>query len=306
MGNSKLFAVFIVFSLVYLGLTFGIPPNPESLAKYNLTANQAKLLQLTISLPFVAIWLTAFYGYSKFNNYARTVKDSKEGEAWGNIVKGLLTLVFWLPINSIASIMTSYVYQNNPGNIEPAIILSNYLNLILVLLAFYYFYQGGMGLVKSIDKTEPARLVKWALIALAPAGGLFIYLAISSTNKTVAVDATTPAAYYLPDWLLVLTIIIPYIFTFYLGFRAVQSIFFYQKNVKGYIYKRSLNFLAAGISFVITSLIVLRYVASLPTIFSESTLQAILLIIYLLVILIGAGYIMIALGAKRMQKLEEV
>lgn len=306
MGINKILGIFILLSLVYVGLTFGIPPDSASLKKYDLNTSQIHLLQLTIVVPVVAIWLTAYYGYAKFSRYTSIIKDSAEGTACTYIVKGLLALGLWLPVSSIISSIASYIYHQQPNLTAPAVIISNYINLLIILIAFVLLYKGADSLVRSTGRPLPNTLKSIGMLILVAESSLFAYLTITSPNKSIAVDASTPAAYYLPDWLLVTTIIIPYIIIFYLGLRVVQDIYVYRSYVKGALYKRALRFLAQGIAFVVLSIMALRYFASLTAVFSDSTLKVILLILYLLIFLIAAGYILIALGAKRLQKLEEV
>ena len=306
MGRNKLLVTFFIFSITYIGLTFGISPDAAAQAKYNLDNTEIQILRLTLVLPIILIWALAFYGYAKFRDYALTVKDSKEGEGWLNLVRGLLGLALWLPLTSIIGSIGSYIYHKNPGLTETVIITMNYINLIIVLAAFVFLYKGARRLVGSVKTPAPATLAAESMVLLAALSGLFAYLTLSSPNKTVPVDEVTPAAYYLPDWLLVTTIVIPYIIVFYLGFKVVQHIHSYRKKVQGSIYKEALRYLGAGIGVAVISLMSLRYLTSVTSVFNDSALRTVLLLLYLLIFLIAAGYILIALGAKRLQKLEEV
>lgn len=306
MGNRITLGIFIVLSLIYIGLTFGIAPDAASLAKYNLSTSEIQLLRLTLVVPIVIIWIIAYYGYAKFKRYAEIVKDSKEGKAWGNLVSGLLALALWLPLSSNISNIGSYIYHKYPHLTQTSVIITNYLNLIIVLVAFILLYRGANGLVRSVGKPLPPTLKSAGMAFLAVESAVFAYLTITNPFRSKAVDNITPAAYYLPDWLLVLTIIIPYIIIFYLGLRVVQDINLYRKNVQGSLYKAALRLLAEGIGAVVLSIMALRYLTSLTSVFNDATLKIILLIIYVLIFLIGAGYVLIALGSKRLQKLEEV
>jgi hypothetical protein len=306
LGTKKILGVFILLSLIYLGLTFGLPPDEMSKQKYNLSTTDLRLLQLTLAVPIVAIWFVAYYGYARFRRYASLVKDSKEGKSWEEIVKGLLGLGLWLPVSSIVSVITTQIYRNDNSLMPTMVILTNYINLAILLAVFLFLYRGTNDLVKSLNKPVKIGIKNFMTAALLVCGGLFVYLTLANPNKNLAVSASTPAAYYLPDWLLITTIIIPYLLIFYVGVRAVQNINMYGRVVKGSIYKNALRYLADGIGVVVLTILSIRYLASLSSVFTDKTLNAILLIIYLLIFLIAAGYVLIALGAKRLQRLEEV
>lgn len=306
MGAKKVFGIFILLSLVYLGLMFGLPNDSSALQRYDLSTGEARALQLSVAAPIILIWLAAFYGYALFQRYADAIRNSNEGKAWSYIAGGLLGLALWLPVNSIINQITSYIYYQNSDATPEAVILQNYINLAIILTSFILLYKGTNMLVRSIKKPLPNKWKNGWLTVLLLESALFAYLTITNDYKSVPVNENTHAAYYLPDWLLILTIVIPYIVVFYLGFQVVQNIYLYRKNVAGKLYKDSLRFLADGIGFVVLSIMVVRYLASLTSVFADATLRLILMILFVLIILIAAGYVMIALGAKRMQKLEEV
>jgi uncharacterized membrane protein YidH (DUF202 family) len=305
-GSKLIFGIFVTLALAYLGLTFGTPPDAASANKYHLSNEEIRLLQLTITIPLIAIWFVAYYGYSRFNRYAVTVKDSPEGRGWKNFVEGLLLLALWLPVSSVINRLTRYLYHDNKDLVAPLTIVKNYVSLLILLAAFALLYKGANKLLKSIDQSMPDVLRSKAMALLVLVSGLFAYVALISPNKRVAADEASRAAYYLPDWLIILTIIIPYIIIFYLGFRVVQDINLYRRNATGVLYRSSLSLLAKGVGIVILLIMALRYFESLTGLLSQASLKVFLLVIYILVFLIAAGFVVIALGAKKLQKMEEV
>ncbi|HSX43684.1 MAG TPA: hypothetical protein VLE69_00065, partial [Candidatus Saccharimonadales bacterium] len=64
--------------------------------------------------------------------------------------------------------------------------------------------------------------------------------------------------------------------------------------------------LALGLGVVVGFLMVLRYLVALTTTLDNLALKYLLLVVYLLLIFIAIGYGLIASGAKRLKKIEEV
>jgi len=57
---------------------------------------------------------------------------------------------------------------------------------------------------------------------------------------------------------------------------------------------------------VILTSITLQYVTTLTDRLTHLRISAVLIILYLLLIMLALGYVMIALGAKKLRKIEEV
>lgn len=282
-------------------------PSETAKNRYNLSESEIKALNLTVVIPFILIWSAAVYGYKCMRAYSEKIIASKDGKALVQITDGLLILALWLPISAVVSSASRYAYRNNPDLTSTLVIITNYVNLILVLAAFYVIYLGAKklpGLLKDYNKGLSSQTIFWPIFAVVSAG--FAYLTLTNPARQYPTDKVEFATYYLPDWLIVTTIVIPYIFVLYFGMRSVAHIFNFARKAPGTIYKAALRYIATGILLSVISLMTLRMLGSLTAWFEKQDLKAILAILYLLLILIGAGYVFIAKGAKKLQKIEEV
>ena len=88
--------------------------------------------------------------------------------------------------------------------------------------------------------------------------------------------------------------------------QAAYNLYLYRKGVKGPIYKKALNDLASGLSWIIITVIVLRCFESISSELTQLSLGLILLVIYVLLVFISGGYVLISRGAKKLQMIEEV
>jgi hypothetical protein len=292
--------IFLGFIAAYIALVFGVAPSPEVLERYHISSTAARLLNLTVVVPLVVIWITAFFGASKMKEYATAVQDSKEGPSFNALAAGLMISVMSFPLNSAISSALSHLARHNPHLLATTTIIRNYLALGLALIAFYFIGKGAMSLAKMVRKRTPGfHSEVWAVVVIA-ISCIFTWLIISQHPSGNA------QAYFLPNWLVVTTIAIPYLYIWYRGALAAYSIYYYHQKVKGSLYKRALIYCAAGIATVIATSVLIQFILVFAERINRLDLTPILLIIYFLILLYAVGYGLIAKGAKKLKTLEEI
>jgi hypothetical protein len=92
----------------------------------------------------------------------------------------------------------------------------------------------------------------------------------------------------------------------FIGLFAAYEIHLFRKTVRGILYKKGLELLSIGIGMAVLSSISIQYLTSLLGRLNRLSLSTTLLIIYSLLVWLAAAYILIALGAKKLRKIEEV
>jgi hypothetical protein len=298
-------AIFAALSILYIALNILLPVNKVTLTKYHIDNGQYTALILSIAIPYLIIWFIALLGYARFKTYADTIRKSKDGRAFQTISKGILALALWLPISTIIGSITSGIYSSNASMKPSMVIVNNYLNLVLLWPAFWLVYSGSIKLLAAIRKKEP-KLPQRLMLSYIAFAALYSFLVLRDPNRQFATHGAAISAYYTADWITVITIIIPRLIMWFLGMQAVYNIYFYKREVKGPIYIAALNDLANGLTGVIIVLVILRGFESLSSQLDSLGLGTILLIIYLLLVALGAGFIMLAKGAKSLQRIEEI
>lgn len=298
--------ILLGFVASYLVMTFSIPPDPAALDKYDITSSQARLLGLTITIPIILIWGAAFYGYDRFKRYAASIRQDRDGQALDSIANGLMVLALGLPISSLTSTALSYASRTNEGLIPTAVIVNNYVSMLVALVAFAYILRGAKALAEVTGRkflVKNRRMYDAVYVALAAA---YSYAVLNSDYKTEPAPGTNQASYYLPDWLIVTTLLVPYLAAWYAGLLANAQLGFYRRNVKGTLYKSALGYLVAGIMTVVITSVIIQLFSLFGAEIADLSLGALLVVIYALIAVIAAGYLFIAMGAKRLNKLEEV
>jgi hypothetical protein len=106
--------------------------------------------------------------------------------------------------------------------------------------------------------------------------------------------------------MIILTLGVPYLVGWALAIKAMFNLNQYRKCVKGAIYRRSLLRLEIGTLIVILFYIAVQLLIAFSTYFSHAGLGIILALLYLLIILYGAGFLIMASGARRLSKIEKV
>jgi hypothetical protein len=302
---KKLTALFLLLSVVYVLQTILPGPDVATLSKYHISASQLKILTLTIVIPYLIIWLIALIGYLRLRSYTQSIEGTKDGTAFGLIERGVLILTIWLPVSAVSSSITTHYYRLHPSATANMVRLDNYINLALLFAGLLIAYLGTEKLIKLIKapvRTLPLR-VALPFIGLS---ALYLLLVLHDPARQYPTSPHTAAAYYEPDWLIVISLIIPRLIMWFLGVQAVYNIYVYQSKVKGSLYKQALRTLALGLSGVILATIVLRTIQSVSSTLNRLNLAPLLIVIYLLLVIMCLGYVLIAKGSKSLQKIEEL
>jgi hypothetical protein len=114
------------------------------------------------------------------------------------------------------------------------------------------------------------------------------------------------ASYHLSYGIVMLTLAIPYTYIWLLGLWAALEIYLYSRHVAGIVYRKSWNQLAFGLGAVIVLDIILQYLGTLSAWLSDLSLSGLLLLLYVLLFLLAASFIVVALGTKKLMRIEEV
>jgi hypothetical protein len=295
---------FVVLTAVYLVLTFTTPVDQATLHKYHISSGGLTAVLLTVALPYIVIWFVALLGYLSLRDYTYSIRRSKDGAAFHEIARGVLWLTLWLPLSAVVSALTGYYYHRHPGATAHMVQLSAYANLLLLLPAFWFTYSGSRRLIKLVR--QPERIVFGAVCAYAAFAALYTFLTLHDSSRHLPAHGVPIATYYMPDWLIVTTVIIPRLLEWLLGFQAAYNIYVYRNKVKGEIYKQSLTNLARGLASTVTIVIILRCVQSLSTQLNHKSLGFLLLVIYILLILIAISYTLIMRGARALKRIESL
>jgi hypothetical protein len=304
--NKQLSSIYAVLIVVYLLQTLAAPVDKLTLTKYHIDTTQARLLTLTIAIPYIIIWCVALIGYIRLNIYITLIQKYKDGAAFKTISKGILWLGLWLPVSTIINNCFFEYYSGHHAATANLVRLNNYLNLVILFGGFWLVYKGS-GQLLALVKRKPTDVTSQAVTLLfITFSVLYTFLTLQDVARQHPTASVATATYYEPDWLILLTIVIPRLLYWFLGIYAVQNIYLYRKRIKGRLYKHALNNLALGLGAVVVVTVLLRCIQSLSATLERLSLGLLLGVVYILLMLISVGYVLIAKGAKSLQQLEEL
>jgi hypothetical protein len=297
---SRVFLSYIILAVIYLLLGIFLPVNTATAQTYHLSVTEYKVLVFLVNIPTIVVWFAVFYGYGTLESYSRAIRKTSDGKAFSAIAQGLKWLAWGLPIGSIITSVLGGIVHGSPELATPAFIIVHYVPLVVSLFAFTYISKGSRSLMQIIRNRFTSHSIRGLVITFAIISVLFTYFTIENVQGSVQ------NPFFMPMWLVMITIVIPYLYVWFLGLLAAYEILLYGKRSKGLLYKRPLNYLAYGTGLSIIVTIVLQYLESDTTHLRKITFNALYVGVYMLLILYAVGYGLIALGAKRLKKIEEV
>lgn len=297
--KSKIFYWYTALALIYIGLTLLPSPAAATLSKYHISGTGLRLLDFTLIIPSLIMWFAVAYGYQRLHTYSQLIKGNKDGKQVARLSNGLFVLAIGIPLNSILSSTLALVARHHPSFTAGATIISNYASVLYPLVAFIFISMGARGLVTIAKVRTPLVASNIVMLVGITLGVVFCDL-IARSHQDLFVN------YHLSYSLVMLTLAIPYLYIWFLGLFAAMDIYFYSRHVAGVVYRHSWNQLALGLGAVIVLDIALQYLSTLSTWLSDLSLPRLLLLLYVLLLLLVAAFIMVALGTKKLIKIEEV
>lgn len=307
--NKKrtIYTVWALLAITYLVIAFVLQPDSATMAKYHLSATAVRVLSLAIIAPIVASWTAAVYGMVHMGRYANKIKDSNDGKGIAYLAWGLAVYSFGQIITAIISRLLVYLVTQHELNTSVMTIVNTHLTALVAVVSFGLFLFGSSKLLTTLKKAKVQTSYSFISgLVLAIISALYGAATLANPSRTVATGSSINASFYMPDWLIVTTIVLPYVIVWACGFFAVLFLRAYARNVGGAIYRRALSKLNTGFLIIIMSSISLQFLGAANAVISGWALNAMLALLFVLVLVIVAGYFYIAVGAKALSKLEDV
>ncbi len=294
----------MMLAIFYVFLILVLPASTVATQDYNLSALEYRVILLALALPSLLIWLAAFIGYAKLRLYARSIRKTPEGIYFDQLAEGCTWLAWSLPVSTIVPTVLNAIANEHPGFHSIAIILSNYISLILPLIGFSVIAGASRGLLGNVRAKLSLANARIIIIGFLVLGVVYCFLTFSRFDLTSLGSTDNP--YFLPAWLMVITVIVPYLYAWFMGILAAYELTLFSKHVRGVLYRQAVGFVVGGLLAVILSSVALQYINSVEPRVGHLVFSYKLILVLLFRIIGGAGFILLALGANRLQKIEEV
>lgn len=274
------------------------------MATYHLDSLQYHVLYIIVVLPIIISWFVAFYSYEKVKSYTESIRKTAEGDEFALITKGHAWLAWSLPLTLIISLMLNTIANSFSGFHVSAIIIANYISVLIPLIAFSYIGSGSRGLLSRAHVTLSLSGIRGTILIFAALGVLFCFATFQHINITSIKDSNN--LYFMPVWLMVLTVIGPYLYAWFVGLLAAFELSAIGRTAKGVLYRQAMQLFSSGLIAVISSSIALQYVSSVIPRTGSLLINGRLLLSYLFRLVAVLGFILLAAGARKLQRIEEV
>jgi hypothetical protein len=296
---SCIFLVVINTALIFL-----LPPSSATMDAYNLSSIEYKIISFAISLPSYIVWFAAFIGYAKLLEYASTIRNTPEGKHYYRLARGGAWLAWSLPLSKIFSTLLGGIENVSPEFHATALILGTYFSLILQLVAFVLIASATRSLANDARLKLSLTVTRSLMLAFILAGISYCYFVLKHLDMSSLSSSNN--GYYLPVWILLLTIVIPYLYMWFTGLLSACYLTLLGMKVKGHFYKHAMSYLVTGIAVLLMGSIAIQYISNVQPRAGHVLLDARLALTLIFRIVQGFGFALIAVGAIKLKKIEEV
>jgi hypothetical protein len=291
-------------ALIYVVLIFILPASRETMHAYKFSTIEYRIIDLAVNIPSILVWFAAFMGYATLKHYAKSLEGSEEAASYKKLAIGFGWLAWSLPATALISIIVSSISYKVNGFKPASIIITNYINLLLPLIAFTIISTASRSIASKAKLKISLAAARINILLYLTAAVFYCYFTFMRFNLHYL--SSTKNLFYLPVWLMIITIIIPYLYAWFIGIFASYELTLYSKQIGGLLYRRALRLLVIGLLIIVISSIVLQYVNGIVPRVGHLVLNYKLVVTVLFRLINGIGYIILALGAFRLKKIEEV
>lgn len=295
------------YALLAIGYTILIwlsPASKKAIDTYNITAAEYHILIFANAIPSLLAWLAAFVGYAKLHDYAYAIKDTKEGRSFELLATGTTWLAWALPVPILFSQALNGISHAYDDFRPASLIITNIISVVMPFIAFIIIGNAARALTAANGLTFSITKARSILVAFIAAGLIYCYVTLDRFDLSSINNTNNP--YFMPLWLMLIVIIVPYLYSWFTGVLAAYEITELSKKVKGVLYRQSLQLLVLGLLFVIGGSIASQYMYSASPRVGYLVLNYKLVLAAIFRVTIGIGFILIAMGATRLKRIEEI
>lgn len=290
--------------IVYVGLIFLLPANRDVMHAYHLSSLQYRFILLAVTLPELIAWLVAFEGYARLRQYVHAIRKTKEGRHFDKLATGSAWLAWSLPLPVILALLLNALASAWLAFYPASVIIGNYFNLLLPLVAFSLIGGAARGLVNNAKIRFSLSGARTIMLIFLVAGVSYCYFTFRHFDPDSLGSSHNP--YFLPIWLMILTVIIPYLYAWFAGLLGAYEITLFSKQTTGVLYRQALRLLASGLVVIIVSSIAVQYMNSIQPLVGHLVINYQLVLTSIFRVIEAGGFILMALGASRLMRIEEV
>jgi hypothetical protein len=290
--------------IAYLAITF-VSSRTGTTRMFGLDPRQLFFLRLTSILFYLANWLSGCYCVITCFSIARDIPEKKT--AFRRIGFGIFAFLVGGMFGTLASASRSFALGNMPL-IELLTIVCNYSFAFSSLVGAYLIFSGSSLLSTAktrVDVTTGWKAIGFVLLAIVSIVNFL--LVFSNPDHPAAANFQMTAPYYLPDFVIALTIVVPYLVAYCLTlFTAFHGARYFLNN-GGAVYRAAARRFVLGTLFLMLVMLFVQLILSLgPTRSKFIGLVGSLSIIYVYHVLQLTGYLLLVSSLRKISGIERL
>lgn len=303
-STAKLIRPILFLLPLYIALIFLLPPSNKVMSSYGISSMEYNVLMVLVALPYILVWIGGFLAYARLQQYTNLLKRTPEGGDFQQITQGIKYLAYGLPLVAVLTICLNSLGNNISELKAASIIIINYISLAVPLIAYSAMRKGTHGLIERAKLRFSLNDMRSIVIALVLIGVVYCYFTFQKLNLESVGSADNP--YYLPAWLMITTVIIPYLYAWFSGLLAAYELVIFGRQVQGVLYRQAMRWLASGMVAVVAGGIGLQYLRTVIPRTGHLSINTTLLFAITAYVVLIIGFVLIIIGARRLRKIEEV
>ncbi|HSX30613.1 MAG TPA: hypothetical protein VLE99_01730 [Candidatus Saccharimonadales bacterium] len=281
-----------------------LTPQDASISKYHISPLVFGLLIVSVLLPYLVCWLYAISGWLHLREFTQRLSPGTDRNGFAKITSGLLVLVISIIVPTVVQAL--YLYLGNSPDSPGWNIFSNYIGILFPLLSSLLMFLGSLQITSHIQpKITQLAKVTTVLFPVALFGIFYLFMIFTNPTRQVSADPMVRPTYFLPDSMIIATIVLPVIANWLLGLLFVLNLEHYSHYSKT-INRPALVSFYNGIIILVGITILSQVLASLGSNrFDNLSLGFVLVLVYILLGILTLGFGLIAHGAKKLQPPDE-
>ena len=298
--------VYGLFAACYVVLSYVYPSDQHTLLKQHLTVPHARLISMSIAVLMIAIWAVAYRVSERVWEYGTSIRRNVDGPPFVILGGALRILAIYLPVRMVSKLSLNYLASLHPSWLGITNTIISYINLIFPLVAFVLIGQAAQKLAE-LAKVKPSLFSLYGnALIFNSLGVLYCYTVFSVHGTAPSTSWFVTTQQQIPMFIRVITLVIPYIFMWFVGIRAAHQIYLYQIHAKGIFYRMSLKWLSIGLLGIIMTTIFLQFLTATAANLQNLKFRAILIIAYTIILLLGASFLIMAKGLRKLKLIDQV
>ncbi|MBI3633073.1 MAG: hypothetical protein HY226_02160 [Candidatus Vogelbacteria bacterium] len=287
-GGSA-YAITAILGVLYAYLTLMAPEPSKVIPGFEMTYIARKVLQTTLIVPIILTWFFAIRTVLYTQFYYYHVSKEPQRTFFRLLGFGIGALIGGFIVATLVGQIRNYNIDNDlvKGAVTIAV---NYVYVLSGLVGFGLIYRATRNEAsKKMDSPNQNMAVGICLALII--GVIWALLIFTNTSRQVSDIPGSTASFYISDFLIITTVIIPTVVGWFLAVMSALNLSEKGPAVVDQKIRRQFSRLTIGLWFLLFSLIVLNGILAIGTDrLVRVGLLVVLIIIYFFILLVLLAY----------------